>query len=265
MQHIFLPPEQFSATLVHITGADHQHLSRVLRARPGEKIVVLDGQGNAFHAELVSIDRHESTARLVASYCLPPEPAIHLTIAQALGRGDKFEEVVQHGTEAGASAFIPLRAERCVGEVPAGKEKERLARWQQIAKSAAEQSGRALIPAIRQLTTFPELIAATTASHQQAATSLFILHPADSFQFQFQDETGYSTVLTLKAALQTLPLSSYLSHLVLAVGPEGGWSPKEVSLAQKANIRLVSLGPRVLRTETAALVAISQIVYHFDV
>ena len=249
MQHIFLPPEQFSDSIVRITGVDHQHLARVLRARVGEKIVVLDGTGNAFHAELVSIEKHESTAQIEAPLVISSESAIHLTIAQALGKGDKFEEVVQHGTEAGASAFLPLRAERCVVDVPAAKERDRIARWKQIAKSAAEQSKRALVPTVRQLVTSSELIAQASDSASEAGIPLFMLHTSEA-------------AITLKAALQTLTKPEFL---ILAIGPEGGWSPKEILLAQKANLPLVSLGPRVLRTETAALVAISQIIYHFDV
>ena len=257
MQYIFLPPEQFSATTARITGIDHQHLSRVLRARVGEKIVVLDGTGNAFHAELVSIDKHESTAHIEAPFVVDTEPAIHLTIAQALGKGDKFEEVVQHGTEAGASAFLPLRADRCVVDVPGAKERERIARWQQIAKGAAEQSRRALVPCVRQFMTSSELIVQANTSANQAALPLFMLHTNENL-----NSSSAGAVIPLKVALQTLENTDFL---VLAIGPEGGWSPKEVSLAQKANIPLVSLGPRVLRTETAALVAISQIIYHFDV
>ena len=113
-----------------------------MRARVGQSVIVLDGRGNAFRAVLVTIGKSESVARIEEAVAVPPEPPIILTIAQALGKGDKFEQVVQHGTEAGASAFIPVRAERCVVDVPDAKVRIAWLRWQQIAKSAAEQSGR---------------------------------------------------------------------------------------------------------------------------
>ena len=248
MQRIFLAPEQIQDGLAHIAGTDHQHLARVMRARVGESVIVLDGQGNAFRAELVTIGKSESAARIVNVAPVPPEPYIHLTILQALGKGDKFEQVVQHGTEAGASEFAPLRAERCVVDVPAAKAEEHRARWQQIAKSAAEQSGRGIIPTVRPLIDYSRLISSSAARERVTRHDLLILHTDAS-------------AMPLKRALQTMPISALLN---LAIGPEGGWSPAELKAAQEADIPLVSLGPRVLRTETAALVAISQILYHFE-
>ncbi len=252
MQRIFLSPEQFQDETALITGMEHQHLARVLRARVGEKVVLLDGMGNAFHAVLVSIEKNQTTARLEEAVSLPPEPSVHLTIAQALGKGDKFEQVIQHGTEAGASAFVPVRAERCVVDIPAAKTAEKVTRWQQIAKSAAEQSGRAKIPAVAAPVTSKQLL------------SQGIIQPG------IVENMEVGAVLLLHPVESALPLSEALKRfeatprLILAIGPEGGWSPTEVTQAQAANIPLVSLGPRILRTETAALVAISQILYHFE-
>src|SRR5689334_8204485 len=142
MKRIFLPPDQITGNTARILGSDHLHLARVLRARPGERILLLDNSGNAFQAILVSLHKTESLAQIESPITLPPEPALFITVAQALGKGDKFEQVVQHGTEAGASAFIPIRAERSIADIPAARLADRLARWRQIAKGAAEQSGR---------------------------------------------------------------------------------------------------------------------------
>ena len=247
MQRIFLPPEQITDTEARITGADHLHLARVLRMREGQAVTVLDGQGNAFRAVLVSIGKSDSTARIEGSVDVPPEPPVCLTIMQALGKGDKFEQVIQHGTEAGASAFIPLRAERCVVDVPSAKVADKVARWQQIAKSAAEQSGRGIVPTVTEPLTFANLLAGVNERGQSGPVYL-LLHPdADA--------------VPLSHILQTLDTTR---PIFFAIGPEGGWSPNEIAAAQQAGVSLASLGPRILRTETAALVAIAQILYHFE-
>ena len=245
MHRLFLPPEQFLGDTARIVGTDHLHLTRVLRARIGDAVTLLDSAGNAYCAVLVTIDKSETTARLEARLEMPPEPAVHIQIAQALGKGDKFEQVVQHGTEAGAGAFLPVRAERCVVDIPPGKIADRLARWRQIAKGAAEQSGRARIPDVAAPLSFAEML------HAAAAPDTFglLLHPGEDS-------------IPLRALLNCRP--SPPERLLLAVGPEGGWSPAEVSAARMANLSPVTLGRRILRTETAALIAISQILYAFE-
>ncbi len=285
MQYIFLPPEQFEESLkerqkegqdgrpgrLRIEGGDHQHLAKVLRARVGDKIVALDGRGNAYRATLVTIDRHATLAEIEAEIPMPPEPPIHLTVAQALGKGDKFEEVVQHGTEAGASAFLPIHAERCVVDLPATRVPDRISRWQQIAKGAAEQSRRALVPTVEAPIRASALFAlqpAQTLLLHPVASAIPLARILGSYDIlpkhnidgdaQENSDNGVDARLTSKSAPHPIP------HLILAIGPEGGWSQSEVSQAEKANIPCVSLGPRVLRTETAALVAISQILYHFE-
>ena len=242
MRRIFLKPEQFQGATAQITGGDHLHLARVIRAKVGEKIVLLDGTGRAFMATVAEIGKTATTAQILSDWTMPPEPPILLTVAQALGKGDKFEQVVQHGTEAGASGFVPVRAERSVVDISAAKIVDRLERWRQIAKGAAEQSGRSKIAEIGEPLTLPQLAKQAEAD----AIPLLILHT---------DGNAPSLRAVFEAGLSKVP------RLVLAVGPEGGWSPAEVSAALASNHQAVTLGPRILRTETAALVAISQIIY----
>ena len=241
MQRIFLPPEQFANGTARIARNDHLHLTRVMRARVEERVILLDGHGQAFEAVIEEIAKAETTARIVGPYAMPPEPPVFLTVAQALGKGDKFEQVIQHGTEAGASAFVPVRAERSVVEIPVAKVVERLTRWRQIAKGAAEQSGRNRIPTIGE----PQTLARLARQAEEAQTPLLLLHPD-------------SETIPLREALKQ---NFGAARFVLAIGPEGGWSPAEVLAVRSSNKASVTLGPRILRTETAALVAISQILY----
>ncbi|HZT42133.1 MAG TPA: RsmE family RNA methyltransferase [Chthonomonadaceae bacterium] len=245
MHRFFLPPDQICGDTACILGGDHLHLTRVLRARVGDGLILLDNAGNAFQAVLVTLGKAEATARIECRLGLPAEPGIFLTVAQALGKGDKFEQVIQHGTEIGASGFLPVRAERCVADIPAGKVGERVARWRLVAKGAAEQSGRARIPEIAEPLSFTTLLQQVVAGDSLA----LLLHPSED-------------AVPLRTLLDGLPAPP--ARLLLAVGPEGGWSPAEVSAARAANLRPVSLGRRVLRTETAALVALSQILYAFE-
>ncbi|GDX40010.1 ribosomal RNA small subunit methyltransferase E [Armatimonadota bacterium] len=242
---LFLPPEQFTGGTAQITDVDHQHLVRVMRARVGESITLLDNCGHAYHATLTQIEKHTATARLDHAITLHSEPALSIAVGQALGKGDKFEQVLQHGTEVGVSIFIPLQAERSVVDIPPAKLATRLQRWQMIAKGAAEQSGRLSIPQVLS----PMTLAQFWKWCEEQKAQAILLTPAPSAQSLF-------AFLTESANPQ--------ASFAIAVGPEGGWSSAEVLCTQKAKLPCVCLGERVLRTETTALVTVSQILYHFE-
>ena len=244
---------------VEIDGADHNHLARVMRARPGDTLVLLDNNGGAFQAKIETIGKSTTLVSVLAQADLgafAPEPIVTIVVAQALGKGDKLEQVIQHGAEAGASAFAPIVAERCVVEFPAPgspRAMEKLARWNAIAKGAAEQSCLLKVPAVEEPVKAAELFTRAESGDtlrlllQPELTGVTVpLHKALSIG------TGAETVRPTKI------------KIVIAVGPEGGWSPREQAIGAQAGWTAVSLGPRVLRTETAALVAISQIIYHFE-
>jgi len=244
MVHLFLQSHQFHDGRAEITGSDHQHIARVLRLRVGAEIVLLDNLGNAFAAEIVTIENSKTQAAIVGRAEVPDEPTLRLTVAQALGKGEKFDQVLQHGTEIGVSHFVPLVTERCVGDVPPERVPARLARWQSIVKGASEQCGRRRMPTIESPRPFRDMASALNCRQDRG----LMLHPDPS----------------------AVPLSQALRRpeapesVVIFVGPEGGWSPSEVALAARTGLTLVSLGARILRTETAALVAGSQILYEAE-
>ena len=242
--NIFLKPEQFTAGVATLIESEHLHLTRVMRAKIGQELTLLDGLGNGFRAEIVEIAKHQTTAKILEPVALPAEPSIELSVAQALGKGDKFEQVIQHGTEIGASEFTPIRAERCVVDVPPAKIPDRVQRWGQIAKSAAEQSFRSRIPKVNA----PAAFKAAIESAAKSDSHCLLLHTSKES-------------IALVSALKRLDSPS---KLTLLVGPEGGWSSGEIEFAQEFGVQTVSLGEYILRTETAALVAISQIIFHYD-
>ena len=242
MQRLFLPAEQFEGDIAQIVGSDNLHLVRVLRMRVGERLILLDNRGSAWVAVLETVEKSASRARLEAPAPLPQEPRLRITVAQAMGKGDKLEQVIQHGVEIGASHFVPLETERGVVSFSPERAKEKLTRWSQIAKSAAEQSGRLFLPTVSAAMRFKDWAT-------QAETPTLLLHTDPH-------------AMTLRAYLEGL--QSLPTCLTLAVGAEGGWTPAEAEFAKGFHIATVRLNTPVLRTETAALAAISQIRYHFE-
>lgn len=234
--HLFLDPGTLAADPVCIEGLAHHHLSNVLRVRCGDRLVLLDNRGGAWHACVESVEKRRTIARIEAEAPCAPDPPIHITVAQALSKGDKFEQVVQHGTEIGASAFIPLLTERTAYRMEARTAADKLARWQQIAQSAAEQCCRPRIPDV---------------------------HPPERFQGLVDRAAEYECAILLHphGLPPTRESAPSQVRVLLLIGPEGGFSDCEVAQAVDRGVRVLSLGPYILRTETAALVALSQMLY----
>ena len=230
---MFVSPGDLAADAAVIGGEAHHHLVHVLRVRVGEHIALLDGLGGAWEAMVEGADRRALRARLVGPLAALPEPAVGVTVAQALGKGDRFEQVVQHATEMGAAAFVPLVTQRTVVRIDPRDVEAKRARWRQIARGAAEQAGRARVPVVE-----PPATLETVAGRFGEFGAAILLHPE---------------------APRLGALASGTESVLLLVGPEGGFAPNELERAAAAGARLASLGLYVLRTETAALAALSRI------
>lgn len=245
MHRFFVPPETLvGRQRVTLSGDLAHQLGRVLRLRPGERILLLDDSGLAYEAELEEIGSRQATARLLRAYVPDTEPRTRLILYQALPRGDKMDFVLQKNTELGAVAFAPLIAERCAAR-DAQVGVQRLARWRRIIQEAAEQAGRARLPELRPVQTFSAALATLPAE----ALCLLGAHEGPA--------------PTLRAILEPLPPPKP-SAVCVFIGPEGGFSPQEVAQAQAAGVRPFTLGPRILRTETAGLAACAAILYALE-
>ncbi len=231
-RRLFLPGADLTVPSIQIAGPDFHHLVNVLRMQPGEDVVILDNHGNGCRAEITRIGKREIEAAIVGPETVPPEPATHVTIAQALGKGDRFEQVIQHCTELGASAFIPLVTERTVVRLTARATEIKLTRWRAIAKGAAEQAGRARIPTIQ---------------------------PVSSLHETLRRSDDYAVRWMLDQGGERLQNSQVQKNCVVLVGPEGGFAADEIKAGNLAGVQIVSLSPHTLRTETAALAALSRI------
>jgi 16S rRNA (uracil1498-N3)-methyltransferase len=228
---------------VVLTGDVAHQMRRVLRLAPGARVTLLDGEGWAHEAEVLAVTAKDVRLRIVARTEAGGEPRVSITLHQAVLKGERFEWALQKGTEIGASAFVPLVTERTIIDDLQAVEGKR-ERWQRIIREAAEQCGRGRIPLLLpgQL-----LRSAVKGPSQDAALRLI----------PWEGERS----LALGEALRTCNFSADTS-IELFIGPEGGFTDAEIDWAQRHGVKPVTLGPRVLRAETAGLVATAAILYH---
>jgi 16S rRNA (uracil1498-N3)-methyltransferase len=237
MHRFFIPPEAFTGDAVTITGDVAWQVMRVLRLKPGNRIVLLDNTGWEYETVINSLKHDEVNGTITRKTPGAAEPGINVTLCQALIKADKFEFVLQKGTELGVSTFLPFASERCVAAEPS---EEKMARWHAVVQKAAEQCGRAVLPVLYPPTDFESLC-------QRSAVTSMILWEHEASQ-------GLSRALKSAAFRET--------HLFrLLVGPEGGFTDAEVEMARREGIVPVGLGKRILRAETAGLAAVSAIMY----
>lgn len=270
MQRYFLAAEQFGSQTVTISGEDAHHLSRVMRAVPGNKVICCDGKGRSVLAALTVVDKDEVTAEIVEELAETHEAALDVWIAQSLPKGDKLETVIQKCTEVGAAGFLPFLSERTIVQYDAKKEEKRRVRWQKIAKEAAEQAHRSIIPEVVTPLSWKELL--RQASQADLALICYELEDGMHLRSHLTREAKRIVLPQGKAAGQETgqeaqgePSSSgkHKPRVLVIVGPEGGFSEREIAEATAAGCLASGLGRRILRTETAGVVALACILYEY--
>ncbi len=246
MQRYFIAREQFTDTSVQITGDDAHHIINVMRSHAGEQLICSNGVDREVLVQITEMQKGLVLATIVEELTMDHEPGVEVWIAQSLPKGDKMESVIQKCTEIGAARFIPFVSERTIVQYDGRKELKRIERWQKIAKEAAEQAHRNRIPNIDTSLTFKQLLDRV----QQVDLALFC----------YEKEAG----LRLKDVLQKTevgPQAGKVRIYLLIVGSEGGFTEDEMVKAEAAGCKSISLGSRILRTETAALVGLTCIMY----
>ena len=236
MVRFFVSAEDLEKEDVSLTGENAQH-AKVLRLKPGETVLLCDGEGREAVCKVASTDgwllrameRRESQS----------EAAVKVSVYMALPKADKLEHVIQKATELGAYEIVTFPSARCVSRPDEKSLKKKLERWEKIAASAAEQSGRGRIPKVLVLGSFSE---ALTRAAQADKALMFYEH---------------EEALTLKMALS----SGGYSTVSLLTGPEGGLEEAEVTQAREVGLQVCTLGRRILRCETAPLCALSAVMY----
>ncbi|HEY0827653.1 MAG TPA: 16S rRNA (uracil(1498)-N(3))-methyltransferase [Bacilli bacterium] len=246
MQRYFLARDQFTDTSVQITGDDAHHIMNVMRSSTGEQLICSNGVDREVLVQITELQKGLVHASIVEELSMDHEPGVEVWIAQSLPKGDKMESVIQKCTEIGAARFIPFVSERTIVQYDGRKELKRIERWQKIAKEAAEQAHRNRMPAVEAALSFKQL--------------LDRVQEVDLALFCYEKEAG----LLLKDVLQKTeikPQEGKKPIYLLIIGSEGGFTEGEMGKAEAAGCKSTSLGSRILRTETAAMVGLTCIMY----
>ena len=230
--------EEQSGDALRLTGENFQH-ARVLRLKPGERLLVCDGQGEEALCVVKEVTASEINLEVLERRASQTEAAVRVSVYMAFPKADKLEHVIQKATELGAYEVVAFPSARCVSRPDEKSLRKKLERWQKIAASAAEQSGRGRIPEVITLGSFKE---ALERAKQTDKALLF-----------YENEHA----VTLRMALE----SGAFQTVSLLTGPEGGLEEGEVEQARQAGLQVCTLGSRILRCETAPLCALSAVMY----
>lgn len=222
----------FEGDSVVLTGPEVHHIARVLRMRSGEEVTLCDSAGTDYRCRLVAVGEHEVHAEVVERTPTHSEPDVAVTVYQGLPKSEKMDFIVQKCVEIGAVRVVPVSMARSVVRLNAAEGAKKQARWQKIAASAAEQSGRGLVPEVAAPLSFAQAL--DVLSHENAVV--------------FYEGGG-------------VPLASLVTEdtrqISLVIGPEGGFEAEEIERLRAAGAAVATLGPRILRCETAPLVALA--------
>jgi 16S rRNA (uracil1498-N3)-methyltransferase len=234
----FIAPDQVRDPSISVMGEDVRHIRTVLRKGPGDLLTLLDGQGREYTVRITAIERSKIDAEIIdRKERTTASPVVIL--GQGLPKSDKMDWIVQKATELGVFAIVPLVTERTIVKIK--DEEKRIARWQKICRESAMQSDRPDIPMVEAIRPFGEFVRTLTPG------------PQTLLLFPWEEGTQ-----PIKVALRR---TQGTEKVVVLIGPEGGFSQAEADLAKKKGFHLVSLGPNILRTETAAVAVLSMVLY----
>ncbi|WP_085991865.1 16S rRNA (uracil(1498)-N(3))-methyltransferase [Oceanobacillus senegalensis] len=247
MQRYFIPANFWEESNVHIEGDDVHHMTRVMRLTSGDQIICNHPNGEAAVCEILETSNNYVKAAILQWIEQHVELPVHVTIAQGIPKGDKFDLVLQKGTELGANAFIPLKSDRTIVVWDDKKAEKKVKRFKKIVKEASEQCHRNKIPEVKAPIGMSEL-----------------LKESSEYDFKiiaYEEEAKTKKYHTFGSILSRMGNGQ---KILVCVGPEGGFTEEEIALLKDNNFHAVRLGPRILRSETAPLYALAAISYHFE-
>lgn len=244
MPRFFVTSDQVHGDEIIINGSDVNHIKNVLRMNCGEELEVCDGCGHDYACVIKDVDKDAVYLQVEKSWDSLVELDTKLYLFQGLPKADKMELIIQKAVELGAYAIVPTVTARTIVKLDDKKEAKKLARWQQIAESAAKQSGRAIIPEVMNPISFKE--------------ALKRVKEMDAGIIPYEKAEGMDAARDLVAGMNGK------KSIGIFIGPEGGFEESEIALAMEAGVRPMSLGRRILRTETAGLAILSILMFEFD-
>lgn len=244
MQRFFVTSDQVGEDKIRIQGSDVNHMKNVLRMRPGEEVMVSDGNNRQYRCRVEDYPDGEAVLAILEAGLVDTELPSRIYLFQGLPKQEKMELIVQKAVELGVCQVIPVQTRRCVVKLDAKKAAKKVQRWQQIAESAAKQAGRGYIPAVSEVMTFQEALAFSEALDIR----LIPYELADGME-------GTRKILDGIRPGQSVGIF---------IGPEGGFEKEEVSRAVEAGALPITLGKRILRTETAGIAVLSILMYRLE-
>ena len=245
MYHFFVEPEQIQDKEIIITGSDVNHIKNVIRLKVGDEISISNGiDGRDYRCGIAQITEDEVRCELRFIKEDGVELPVKVCLFQGLPKGDKMELIVQKSVELGAYQVIPVATKRAVVKLDAKKAKKKIERWQQIAVSAAKQAGRGIIPEVGEVCTYAQAL-------KQAEELDVVLIP-------------YELAKGMEETKQIIAGIRPGQSVGIFIGPEGGFEKEEVEQAVKAGAEPLTLGKRILRTETAGLTMLSVLMFHLE-
>ena len=243
MYHFFIKPEQAAAHEVAIIGSDVNHIKNVLRMKVGEQICVNDGS-HEYLCSIAKLDAEEVTAKIEQVSETTSELPSRIVLFQGLPKADKMETIIQKCVELGVHEIVPVQMKRCVVKLDCKKEEAKRKRWQAISESAAKQSKRSIIPHVSEVLSFKQAL--------EKAKELDVL----LLPYECAEGMAYTRMVVSKIK----PGQS----VGIFIGPEGGFDGDELKLASEAECNIITLGKRILRTETAGMMLMSVIMYNME-
>ena len=265
MYRFFCEKSQITDGKVTITGEDVRHIRNVLRMRPGEMLLVSCGDEWEYTCRISSLSEEEVCAEITDAQKPGKELPSRITLFQCLPKGDKMETVIQKAVELGAAEIVPVASKRCVVKLDAKKAAARVTRWNAIAESAAKQAKRMIIPEVHEVLSFREALqyAQNAGGEMQAHECL-----ETGMKLENSGEHGKPVLLipyeNAEGMQKTRKLLSSIvpgQPVAVLIGPEGGFDEAEVEEAEQAGFQTITLGKRILRTETAGMTTLSFLVY----
>ena len=244
MQHFFVDVSQVSEETIRIEGTDVNHMKNVLRMRIGEEVTVSDGQGKEYLCQVRDFEEEQVQLKIVETKASDAELPSKIYLFQGLPKQEKMELIVQKCVELGIYAVVPVSMKRCVVKLDAKKAAKKVVRWQQIAESAAKQSKRMLIPEIHEVMTYKQAL-----------------------EFAKQLDVKLIPYELAKGMKETREILSEIKpgqSVGIFIGPEGGFEEEEVAKALEAGAHAITLGRRILRTETAGLAILSVLMFQLE-
>ena len=241
MSRFFVEPQDIGENTAKIEGGDVKHISRVLRMEIGDEVTLCDGEGNDYAAKISSITKDEVLLDVLSKSRCKAEPDCRITLYQGLPKAGKMETIVQKCVELGITQVVPVAAERSVVKIKAGEFENKRTRYQRVAEEAAKQCGRGIIPQVGELTTYKK---ADLSQHDLVVVA-------------YEEEKE----LSLKNLLRNNPDAK---NIALIIGPEGGLDKSEVEALCAKGGKPVTLGSRILRTETAGMATLAMILYELE-